>query len=300
MEKWWKWWCMSTMSTSKFRLFHRHGELGLLGHDLWTLIMFVDEFQDVCDLFLLCIVGALLSKSGFFHCVHIGLVITLTRQKAAKRFTQLIRQTDTKCYRLIRYRALLNTFNLSNVERKVRPVCDVKVRLQGSEMFRSGLVIGQLPAIQQNDVRANCVQEAAVMGDNEASVFEWLQVILQVDNLSEAVKPHRGIGICRRLSHRFPNPQASQASQAPDPRPVAAGKSKWFVGSSSSSSSGCAKSAEANETRMRQPPDKDEVGVFSNSSVNWRPGQHKGTAQRDGSLLRLHQKLNNCIKTHVW
>ena len=28
------------------------------------------------------------------------------RQKAAKRFTELIRQTDTKCYRLIRYRAL--------------------------------------------------------------------------------------------------------------------------------------------------------------------------------------------------
>ena len=71
---------MSTMSTSKFS-FHRHGELGLLGHDLWTLIMFVDEFQDVCDLFLLRIVGALLSKSGFFHCVHIGLVITLDKKQ---------------------------------------------------------------------------------------------------------------------------------------------------------------------------------------------------------------------------
>ena len=70
----------------------------------------------------------------------------------------------------------LNTFNLSNVERKVRrrqsPTSGSIGVTMGSEMFRSGLVIGQLPAIQQNDVRANCVQEAAVMGDNEASVFE--------------------------------------------------------------------------------------------------------------------------------
>ena len=76
------------MSTSKFRLlFQRHGKFGLLSHDLWTLIMFVDEFQDVRDLFLLRIVGALLSKPGFFHCVHIGLVITLTKtnKKQQKR-----------------------------------------------------------------------------------------------------------------------------------------------------------------------------------------------------------------------
>lgn len=83
-----------------------YGKLGLLGHDLWTLIMFVDEFQDVCDLFLLRIVGALLSKSGFFHCVHIGLVITLTRQKAAKRFTI----DTTNGYKMLQARPLSCTF----------------------------------------------------------------------------------------------------------------------------------------------------------------------------------------------
>ena len=51
--------------------------LGLLSDNLRTLIVFVDELQDVRNLFLLRIVGSLLRQASLFHRVDVRLVITL-------------------------------------------------------------------------------------------------------------------------------------------------------------------------------------------------------------------------------
>ena len=71
------------------------------------------------------------------------------KQKAAETFTHLIRQTYTNGYKLLQIHRLLCTLNIMfRVECKLRPVCDVKVRLgvtMGSEA--PGLVVGQLPPI---------------------------------------------------------------------------------------------------------------------------------------------------------
>mmetsp|Transcript_2698 Transcript_2698/g.5702 ORF Transcript_2698/g.5702 Transcript_2698/m.5702 type:complete len:249 (+) Transcript_2698:1805-2551(+) len=48
-------------------------------------------------------------------------------------------------------------------------------------------------------------------------------------------------------------------------------RSRWLVGSSSSKSRGLRKSARASEMRIRQPPEKDDVGHFFCSSRNWSP-----------------------------
>ena len=53
---------------------------GLLCHNLWPLIMLVDELQDMGDLFLLSVVGSLLCKSRLLHRLHIGVVVALPRQ----------------------------------------------------------------------------------------------------------------------------------------------------------------------------------------------------------------------------
>mmetsp|Transcript_27729 Transcript_27729/g.90753 ORF Transcript_27729/g.90753 Transcript_27729/m.90753 type:complete len:110 (-) Transcript_27729:673-1002(-) len=50
-----------------------------------------------------------------------------------------------------------------------------------------------------------------------------------------------------------------------------ASRSRWFVGSSSSKSVGCTKSARARATRMRQPPDMSFVFFLSILSLNPRP-----------------------------
>mmetsp|Transcript_13886 Transcript_13886/g.27461 ORF Transcript_13886/g.27461 Transcript_13886/m.27461 type:complete len:104 (-) Transcript_13886:640-951(-) len=47
--------------------------------------------------------------------------------------------------------------------------------------------------------------------------------------------------------------------------------SKWFVGSSSSSSAGCISSARPSATRMRQPPDKSRVRFSRKAWLNPRP-----------------------------
>ena len=51
--------------------------LGLLRDNLRTLIVFVDELQDVRNLFLLRIVGSLLRQASLFHRIDVRLVITL-------------------------------------------------------------------------------------------------------------------------------------------------------------------------------------------------------------------------------
>mmetsp|Transcript_2495 Transcript_2495/g.7202 ORF Transcript_2495/g.7202 Transcript_2495/m.7202 type:complete len:128 (-) Transcript_2495:567-950(-) len=47
--------------------------------------------------------------------------------------------------------------------------------------------------------------------------------------------------------------------------------SKWFVGSSSNNNAGWMKSARANATRMRQPPEKSFVFCCCRSTVKPRP-----------------------------
>mmetsp|Transcript_25725 Transcript_25725/g.43116 ORF Transcript_25725/g.43116 Transcript_25725/m.43116 type:complete len:105 (+) Transcript_25725:1510-1824(+) len=52
---------------------------------------------------------------------------------------------------------------------------------------------------------------------------------------------------------------------------ITASRSRWFVGSSSSSTSGSWNSACASATRMRQPPDSDATGVSIICGENCSP-----------------------------
>mmetsp|Transcript_82252 Transcript_82252/g.266604 ORF Transcript_82252/g.266604 Transcript_82252/m.266604 type:complete len:186 (-) Transcript_82252:374-931(-) len=72
---------------------------------------------------------------------------------------------------------------------------------------------------------------------------------------------------------------SSSQTQAP--------RSRWFVGSSSSSSMGSTKSAWARATRMRQPPDMSFVNLFIICSVKPRPwsSSQARASKVSGSIL---------------
>ena len=58
-------------------------------------------------------------------------------------------------------------------------------------------------------------------------------------------------------------------------------KSKWLVGSSSIRTFGSRKSADANATRARHPPEMEEIGAFCAASLN--PNPARMDAAREGA-----------------
>lgn len=77
--------------------------LGLLSNNLRTLIVFVDELQDVRNLFLLRIVGSLLRQASLFHRVDVRLVITLRARPKWKcqNANPVRRETPPRPYQLV-------------------------------------------------------------------------------------------------------------------------------------------------------------------------------------------------------
>src|SRR5271167_679243 len=74
-----------------------------------------------------------------------------------------------------------------------------------------------------------------------------------------------------------PGNRASQLSSH-----IVASRSRWLVGSSSSSRSGLANSAVASATRMRQPPEKEATGRGLGGLVEAEAGQDGGGAGGGG------------------